>query len=85
MRREGRIVELAPDGEEDDEVDELAGEDEDEHHRHPSVPHHAHTHRHGYMRTPDTITTPPQPKKKLFGFEPDSTAGAIWSSHKTPR
>jgi hypothetical protein len=78
MRREARIVELAPDGEE--EVDELAEEDEDSHHGLPSVPQHAHTHRQGFLRATDTITAPPPPKRKLFGFEPDSTAGG---SHKT--
>ena len=85
VKREGRLVELAPDGEEDEEVDELAGEEEDEP-WHPPIPQHAHNHRHGHLRTQDAMMGPP-PKKKLLGFEPDGTAGGVagWPSHKTQR
>jgi hypothetical protein len=86
VKCEGRIVELASDGEEDEEVDELAGGDEDD----PWVPpmsHHSQNHRHGPLRTQDAMMAPPPPKKKLFGFEPDPTAGSVpgWTSHKTQR
>ncbi|KAI0248032.1 hypothetical protein BJV78DRAFT_849633 [Lactifluus subvellereus] len=85
VKREDRLVELAPDGEEDEEVDELAGEEGDEPWL-PSVPQHAHNHRPSHYRTQDAMMGPP-PKKKLFGFEPDSTAGGVagWHSHKTQR
>ncbi|KAI9457473.1 hypothetical protein BJY52DRAFT_1223834 [Lactarius psammicola] len=79
---------LSPDGEDDVEVDELAGGDDDEP-WHPPPRAHGHGHVHGPVRTPETVMAPP-PKKKLFGFESQgSGAGGIpgWSSHmgKTPR
>jgi hypothetical protein len=84
VKREGRIPELAPEGEEDEEVDELAEDGP----WLPSVPvpQHSHNHRHGTPRMQDTIMAPP-PKKKLFGFEPDGTPGGVagLSSHKTQR
>lgn len=78
---------LAADGEEDVEVDELAGDDEDEP-WHPPPRAHGHSHVHGPLRTSETIMPPP-PKKKLFGFESQGGGGIPgWSSShmgKTPR
>jgi hypothetical protein len=75
---------LAPDGVDDAEVDELAGDDDDESWHPPPRPH---GHVHAPVRTPETMMAPP-PKKKLFGFESQgSGATPGWSPHmgKTPR
>ena len=73
-RREKAIAELEQEGD-DDEVDELAG-DEDGAWHHPSASssprayaHHAHHHHH--IRTTEGTMMGPPPKKKLFGFELD--------------
>ena len=76
-------------GEEDQEVDELAGDDEDE----STWDSHArtHGHGHGHLHAPQRMTEtsmPPPPKKKLFGFESQaSTTTHGWSPHtsRTPR
>ena len=81
-KRDGRIVELVPEGD-DDEVDELAGDEEDVA-WHPSASPRAHAHHH--LRTPEGMTIGPPAKKKLFGFELDhGGAGGVagWSAHKT--
>jgi hypothetical protein len=77
-RRDGRIVELVQEGD-DDEVDELAEEDEP---WHPSGSPRTHAHHH-HLRTPEGVMTTPPPKKKLFGFEVDHAGVAGWSPHKT--
>jgi hypothetical protein len=61
-KRDGRIVEPVQEGD-DDEVDELAEEDEP---WHPSGS--PRTHAHHHLRTPEGMTTAPPPKE-LFGFE----------------
>lgn len=72
-------------GDEDLEVDELAGDDYDESSDTP-----ARTHGHGHLRAPQRMTEtsmPPPPKKKLFGFESQASGTPGWSSHmsRTPR
>lgn len=82
LARDGRIVEPVQEGE-DDEIDELAGDEEDEP-WHPSASHRTHAHHH--QRTPEGMMMGPPPKKKLFGFELDHAgAGGIagWPAHKT--
>ena len=68
--------------EDDQEVDELAEDDE----YGSSARAHGHGHVHGSQRIPET-TMPPPPKKKLFGFESQGSGTPGWSSHmsKTPR
>jgi hypothetical protein len=88
-KRDGPIVELAQEGD-DDEVDELAGDEDGP--WHPSASprahaHHAHRAHHHIRTTEGTITGPP-PKKKLFGFEADhahASAGSVagWSAHRS--
>ena len=92
-KREGPIVELAHEGD-DDEVDELAG-DEDGHWHHPSTSPRTHAHHaHHHIRTTDGTMMGPPAKKKLFGFELDhanahahahASAGSVsgWSVHKS--
>jgi len=79
-KRDGRIVEQVQEGD-DEEVDELAEEDE---------PWYAsgspRTHTHHHPRTPEGMMMSQPPKKKLFGFEVDHAgAGGVagWSPHKT--
>jgi hypothetical protein len=71
--------------EEDLEVDELAGEDEDESWD-SAARAHAHSHLHASHRMTET-SMPPPPKKKLFGFESQASGTPGWSSHtsRTPR
>jgi hypothetical protein len=74
-------------GEDDQEVDELAGDDDYGSWDSPARAHgHGHGHVHGSQRIPET-TMPPPPKKKLFGFESQGSGNPGWSSHmsKTPR
>jgi hypothetical protein len=88
-RRDGPIVELAQEGD-DDEVDELAGDEDGS--WHPSASprahaHHAH-HAHRHIRTTEGTMMGPPPKKKLLGFELDHThasAGSVagWSAHRS--
>lgn len=90
-KREGPIVELAHEGD-DDEIDELAG-DEDGHWHHPSASTRAHAHHaHHHIRTTEGTMMGPPAKKKLFGFELDhahahahTSAGSVagWSAHKS--
>lgn len=73
-------------GEEDLEVDELAGDDYDGSSDTPARPH-AHGHFHAPQRMTET-SMPPPAKKMLFGFEPQANSTTPgWSSHlsKTPR
>lgn len=81
LGRDGRIVEPVHEGD-DDEVDELAGDEEDEP-WHPSASPRTHSHHH--LRTPEGMVMGPPAKKKLFGFELDHAgAGGVagWSAHK---
>lgn len=81
-KRDGHVVELIQEGD-DDEVDELADEDEPWHP--PASPR---THAHHHVRTPEGMMVTPPPKKKLFGFEVDHAgAGGVagWPAHKTPQ
>ena len=74
-------------GEEDQEVDELAGDDEDESTWDSHARTHGHNHLHASQRMSET-SMPPPPKKKLFGFESQaSTTTHGWSPHtsRTPR
>jgi hypothetical protein len=80
-KREGRFAELLQEGD-DDEVDELAG-DEDGGPWQPSASPRTHVHHH--LRTSEGMVMSPPPKKKLFGFELDHAgAGGVagWSAHK---
>ncbi len=72
------------DGEED-ELDELAGEEDDEPWHPPPVS--PRTHNQQHIWTQEGMVMGPPPKKKLFGFELDSTDGGVagWSSHMTQR
>ena len=80
---------LLHDGVDDVEVDELAGDDDDEAWHPPPRAHgHNHSHVHAPLRTPETNMAPPAPKKKLFGFESQGSGGTpSWPPHmgKTPR
>jgi hypothetical protein len=93
-KRDGPIVELAQEGD-DDEIDELAGDEDGS--WHPSASprahaHHAH-HAHHHIRTTEGTMMGPPPKKKLLGFELDhahahahaSAAGSVagWSAHRS--
>ena len=90
-KRDGPIVEVAQEGE-DDEVDELAG-DEDGPWHHPSASPRAHAnHAHHHIRTTEGTMMGPPAKKKLFGFEIDhahahahASAGSVagWSGHRS--
>ncbi len=85
-KRDGPIVELAHEGEED-EVDELAGDEDEPWHSSASPRSHSH-HAHNHIRTPEGTMMDPPPKKKLFGFELDpghASAGSVagWSAHKS--
>ena len=82
-KREGRIAEPVQEGD-DDEVDELAG-DEDDGPWQPSASHRTHAHHH-HLRTQEGMVMSLPPKKKLFGFELDHAGAggaAGWSAHKT--
>ena len=85
-KRDGPIVELAQEGD-DDEVDELAGDEDGP--WHPSASPRAHTHHaHHHIRTTEGTMVGPPPKKKLFGFELDyahASAGSVagWSTHRS--
>jgi hypothetical protein len=65
---------------EDEEVDELAEDEEDEAWLQSASPR-AH---HNHMRAPEGAMGPP-PKKKLLGFESSGGGLASWSPHKTQR
>lgn len=85
VKREERLADVLQDGEEE-EVDELA-EDEVDLPWHPP-PVSPRPHNNQRARTQEGVMAGPPPKKKLFGFELDSTGGRSnpdWSSHKTQR
>ncbi|KAI0270442.1 hypothetical protein BC834DRAFT_514486 [Gloeopeniophorella convolvens] len=81
-RHSGRGVETGPDGDDDEEVDELAGDDDDEPWT-PPVTGRAHAHAQG--RGHETMEPPP--KRKLLGFETDGVGGAVngWGSQHSQR
>jgi len=86
VKREERLVGVPQDGEED-EIDELAEEDEVDLPWHPP-PVSPRPHNNQHPRTQEGAVAGPPPKKKLFGFELDGTSGGGipgWSPHKAQR
>jgi hypothetical protein len=84
VKREECLPDLPQDGEED-EVDELAGDEDLPWHPPPVSPR---PHNNHHARPQEGVVAGPPPKKKLFGFELDGTGGrsdSDWSSHKTQR